>query len=80
MWTPRTVSIRLGQCIRKTKLLREKRSLHTVLKLPYETLEPAKNGLYPLYSAEGFRVAWIERQKYLIEQVNRITTGMYGSV
>jgi superoxide dismutase len=46
-----------------------------MLKLPYEDIQPNTNGIYPLYSAEGFKVAWTDRQKYLIDQVNRITQG-----
>jgi hypothetical protein len=76
MWIPRTASIRLGQCIRQTKPLRQRRLLHMVLKLPYENLEPHVNGIYPLYSKEGFNIAWTERQHSLIEQVNKITQGV----
>ncbi len=76
MWAPRTASIRLGQCIRQTQPLRQRRSLHMVVKLPYENLHPEVNGIYPLYSKEGFHVAWTERQTGLIEQVNRITQGI----
>lgn len=75
MWTSRAASLRIGQCLRTTAS-RQKRSLHTVLKLPYENLEPSVNGIYPLFSAEGFRAAWTERQEYLVSQVNRITQGM----
>ena len=75
MWTSRATSIRIGHCLRTTAP-RQKRSLHTVLKLPYENLEPNVNGVYPVFSAEGFRSAWTERQGYLISQVNRITQGM----
>ena len=49
-----------------------------VVKLPYEDIHPEVNGIYPLYSKEGFHVAWTERQTGLIEQVNRITQGMYS--
>ena len=49
-----------------------------VLKLPYENLQPDINGIYPVYSKEGFRIAWTERQTSLIEQVNKITQGMYN--
>jgi hypothetical protein len=76
MYLSRTASIRLGQCIRQITPLQQKRSLHMVLKLPYENLEPHVNGIYPLYSKEGFNIAWTERQHSLIEQVNRITQGI----
>ena len=78
MFVPRTASIRLTQCIRRqTNILPKTRSLHTVLKLPYADLQPEVNGIYPLYSKEGFHIAWTERQHYLIEQVNRITQGIF---
>jgi Fe-Mn family superoxide dismutase len=76
MFAPRTVSIRLRQCIRQPAILRQSRSVHAVLNLPYEDIDPSVNGIYPLYSAEGFKVAWTDRQKYLVDQVNRITTGI----
>jgi hypothetical protein len=75
MLGPRTTSIRFGKCIRQCQVLRQRRSLHAVMKLPYEDLNPSVNGLYPLYSKEGFNMAWTERQKSLIDQVNRITHG-----
>lgn len=75
MWTSRTLLTGVRHCIRQPKVQRAKRSLHTVLKLPYEGLEPSVNGIYPLYSPEGFEVAWTQRQTSLIEQVNRITQG-----
>lgn len=75
MLIPRTTLIRLRQCIRQTTPILQRRSLHMVLKLPYENLEPQVNGIYPLYSKEGFHIAWTERQNSLIEQVNKITQG-----
>lgn len=76
MFAPRTASIQLSRCLRQIKLLPQRRSLHMVLKLPYENLEPHVNGIYPLYSKDGFHVAWTERQQSLIDQVNKITQGM----
>ena len=49
--------------------------LHTVVPLPYEIIEPQVNGVYPLYSPQGFNIAWTERQNFLIQQVNRLTQG-----
>ena len=80
MLGPRSVSrIRLGECIRRAKPPPLKRSLHKVVKLPYENREPQVNGLYPLYSKEAFNLAWTEYQGSLIEQVNRLTSGTYPS-
>ena len=79
MLRPQTGSIRLGQCIRQVKLPPLKRSLHKVVKLPYENCAPHVNGIYPLYSKEAFKLAWTEYQGSLIEQVNRLTSGTYLS-
>jgi hypothetical protein len=70
-----TVSRTLGACVHPAKMIRQRAQLHTVMKLPYEHLEPEVNGLYPVYSAEGFKVAWTERQKSLINEVNYLTQG-----
>ena len=75
MLNPRVASIPLRQCLRQARIPRQKKCLHTVLKLPYENLEPSVNGIYPVYSKEGFQIAWTERQSSLIDQVNRITQG-----
>ena len=75
MLIPRAASVRIGQCIRHVKPLRLERSLHKVVKLPYEQYEPHVNGIYPLYSKEAFNLAWTEYQSSLIEQVNRLTSG-----
>jgi superoxide dismutase len=56
---------------------RQRRSLHKVLTLPYEEFKPEKNGIYPLYSREGFAMAWHQKQADLINTVNRITTGTF---
>ena len=74
MWATRIALIRLG---RQETLLRQRRSLHMVLKLPYENFQPEINGIYPIYSNTGFHVAWTERQASLIEQVNTIIQGIY---
>ena len=76
LWTPRAASIRIGRCIRwQTEPFRQRRSLHKVLTLPYAEFDPAENGIYPLYSKEGFAVAWQQKQADLIDTVNRITGG-----
>ena len=75
MRTPRIASLQIRQCIRQIRPPQRRRSLHTVVPLPYETLEPQVNGVYPLYSPEGFNIAWTERQNFLIHQVNKLTQG-----
>ena len=71
----RTASTRLGPCKQQVELLRPKRLLHQVVKLPYEKYGPHANGIYPLYSKQAFNIAWTEYQTSLIEQVNRLTKG-----
>jgi hypothetical protein len=74
--TPRSASIRIGGCIRRQIApFRQRRSLHKVLTLPYAEFAPEQNGIYPLYSREGFAVAWQQKQTDLINTVNRITAG-----
>ena len=79
MLGPRAASTQLGQCIRRVKPLQLNRSLHKVVPLPYERHKPEVKGLYPLYSKEGFNLAWTEHQTSLIEQVNRLTEGTMNS-
>ena len=78
---PRAVPIRIGRCIRtQVEPSRQRRLLHKVLTLPYAQFKPEENGIYPLYSKEGFQVAWTEKQTDLINTVNRVTTGTHSQL
>ena len=75
MLRSRIPAILTSKCIYRSQF--QRRWLHKVIKLPYEDLEPSVNGIYPLYSKEGFHLAWTERQESLINEVNRITQGIH---